>query len=330
MTLLSVLDLAPITEGGDATQSFKNSVEIAQLAEKLGYKRYWLAEHHNIPGIASAATAVLLSHVGAQTKTIRIGSGGIMLPNHAPLIIAEQFGTLASLYPDRIDLGLGRAPGTDGLTAQALRRAMNPNVDSFPRDVLELQQYFADPEPGQRIQAVPGAGLHVPLWILGSSLYGAELAAHFGLPYAFASHFAPTDLRQALHIYRQNFKPSEQLDRPYVMAAMNLQAADTREQADIIVTSLMQGVLGLARGMPIRLPPPIEGFADQLGLQEKAAISRFMTYTALGDAKDVSERLQEFKAETNADEIILTAQIFDHQARLRAFEIAAKAMSALV
>ncbi|MBO0335324.1 LLM class flavin-dependent oxidoreductase [Sneathiella sp. CAU 1612] len=330
MTLLSVLDLAPITEGSDATQSFRNSVEIAQLAERLGYNRYWLAEHHNIPGIASAATAVLLSHVGAHTKTIRIGSGGVMLPNHAPLVIAEQFGTLASLYPDRIDLGLGRAPGTDGLTAQALRRSLNANVDTFPRDVLELQQYFADPEPGQRIQAVPGAGLKVPLWILGSSLYGAEMAAHFGLPYAFASHFAPTDLRQALHVYRQNFKPSAQLDRPYVMAAMNLQAADTREQADIIVTSLMQGVLGLARGMPIRLPPPIEGFADQLGLQEKAAISRFMTYTALGDAKDVSERLREFKAETDADEIILTAQIFDHQARLRAFEIAAEAMSELI
>lgn len=330
MTLLSVLDLAPITEGSDATQSFRNSVEIAQLAERLGYNRYWLAEHHNIPGIASAATAVLLSHVGAHTKTIRIGSGGVMLPNHAPLVIAEQFGTLASLYPDRIDLGLGRAPGTDGLTAQALRRSLNANVDTFPRDVLELQQYFADPEPGQRIQAVPGAGLKVPLWILGSSLYGAEMAAHFGLPYAFASHFAPTDLRQALHVYRQNFKPSAQLDRPYVMAAMNLQAADTREQADVIVTSLMQGVLGLARGMPIRLPPPIKGFADQLGLQEKAAISRFMTYTALGDPQDVSERLREFKAETDADEIILTAQIFDHQARLRAFEIAAEAMSELI
>ena len=329
MTHLSVLDLAPITEGSDAAQSFKNSVEIAQLAEKLGYKRYWLAEHHNIPGIASAATAVLLSHVGAHTKTIRIGSGGVMLPNHAPLIIAEQFGTLASLYPDRIDLGLGRAPGTDGLTAQALRRTMNANVDSFPRDVLELQQYFSDLEPGQKIQAVPGAGLHIPLWILGSSLYGAELAAHFGLPYAFASHFAPADLRQALHIYRQNFKPSAQLDKPYVMVAMNLQAADTREQAELIATSLMQAVLGLARGMPIRLPAPVKGFADQLGPQETAAISRFMTYTALGDANDVSERLQEFKAETQADEIILTAQIFDHQARLRAFEIAAEAIAVL-
>ena len=329
MTLLSVLDLAPITEGSDASQSFRNSVEIAQLAEKLGYNRYWMAEHHNIPGIASAATAVLLSHVGAHTKTIRIGSGGVMLPNHAPLVIAEQFGTLASLYPDRIDLGLGRAPGTDGLTAQALRRAMNANVDSFPRDVLELQQYFSDPEPGQKIQAVPGAGLKVPLWILGSSLYGAELAAHFGLPYAFASHFAPADLRQALHLYRQNFKPSEQLDRPYVMVAMNLQAADTREQAENNATSLMQGVLGLARGMPIRLPPPIEGFANQLGVQERAAIARFMTCTAIGDADDVLMRLQEFKAETDADEIILTAQIFDHHARLRAFEIAAEAMPAL-
>jgi len=329
MTRLSVLDLAPITEGGSASESFKNSVEIAQLAEKLSYKRYWLAEHHNIPGIASAATAVLLSHVGAQTKTIRIGSGGVMLPNHAPLVVAEQFGTLASLYPDRIDLGLGRAPGTDGLTAQALRRSMSGGVDTFPRDVLELQQYFSDPERGQRVQAVPGAGLKVPLWILGSSLYGAELAAHFGLPYAFASHFAPIDLQQALLLYRQNFKPSAQLEKPYVMAAMNLQAADTREDADILVTSLMQGVLGLVRGMPVKLPPPVEGFADTLGPQERAAISRFMTYSAFGDAKDVRERLLEFKAETKADEIILTAQIFDHAARLHAFEIAAEAMDFL-
>ncbi len=329
MTRLSVLDLAPITEGGSATQSFKNSVEIAQLAEKLGCTRYWLAEHHNIPGIASAATAVLLAHVGAHTEKIRVGSGGVMLPNHAPLIIAEQFGTLASLYPDRIDLGLGRAPGTDGVTAQALRRNLTASADTFPRDVLELQQYFADPEPGQRVLAVPGAGLKVPLWILGSSLYGAELAAHFGLPYAFASHFAPTDLRQALFIYRQNFKPSAQLDRPYVMAAMNLQAADTKEEAEVIVTSLMQAVLGLAKGRPIKLPPPVAGFAEHLGMQEKAAISRFMTYTALGDADDVSRKLTEFKDETDADEIILTAQIYDHGARLRAIEIAAAAMSAL-
>ena len=221
MTKLSVLDLAPINEGSDAAQSFRNSVDVAQLAEKLGYQRYWLAEHHNIPGIASAATAVLLSHVGAKTKTIRIGSGGVMLPNHAPLVIAEQFGTLASLYPGRIDLGLGRAPGTDGVTAQALRRSLSGSVDMFPRDVMELQQYFAEPAANQQDVAVPGSGLKVPIWILGSSLYGAELAAHFGLPYAFASHFAPTDLRQALFIYRQNFKPSEQLDRPYVMAAMN-------------------------------------------------------------------------------------------------------------
>ncbi|MCF8465956.1 MAG: LLM class flavin-dependent oxidoreductase [Sneathiella sp.] len=329
MTLLSVLDLAPITEGSNAAQSFRNSVEIARLAEKMGYHRYWLAEHHNIPGIASAATAVLLSHVGAHTETIRLGSGGVMLPNHAPLIIAEQFGTLASLYPGRIDLGLGRAPGTDGLTAQALRRSLIGGGDSFPRDVLELQKYFDDPESGQRVRAVPGAGLKVPLWILGSSLYGAELAAHFGLPYAFASHFAPTDLHQALHIYRQNFKPSAQLEKPYVMVAMNLQAADTKEEADEIVTSLMQGVLHLASGNPVQLPPPVKGFGDRLGFQEKAVLSRFMTYTALGDANDVKARLLEFKSETDADEIILTAQIFDHQARLRAFEIAAEAMEAL-
>ncbi len=329
MTKLSVLDLAPINEGSDAAQSFRNSVDVAQLAEKLGYQRYWLAEHHNIPGIASAATAVLLSHVGAKTKTIRIGSGGVMLPNHAPLVIAEQFGTLASLYPGRIDLGLGRAPGTDGVTAQALRRSLSGSVDMFPRDVMELQQYFAEPAANQQVVAVPGAGLGVPIWILGSSLYGAELAAHFGLPYAFASHFAPTDLRQALFIYRQNFKPSEQLDRPYVMAAMNLQAADTREEADLMATSMMQTVLALARGAPVKLQPPVEGFAERLGPHERAAISRFMTYIALGNAEDVRDSLLKFKAETAADEIILSAQIYDHKARLRALEIAAEAMDAL-
>lgn len=329
MTKLSVLDLAPITEGSDAGQSFRNSVEIAQLAEKLGYERYWLAEHHNIPGIASAATAVLLAHIGAHTRTIRIGSGGVMLPNHAPLIIAEQFGTLASLHPGRIDLGLGRAPGTDPVTAQALRRNLSGSVDMFPRDVLELQRYFEDPEPGQRVVAVPGAGLKVPIWILGSSLYGAELAAHLGLPYAFASHFAPADLYQALHVYRQNFRPSTQLDRPYVMVAMNLMAADTKEEAELIATSQMQAVLALVRGAPVKLQPPVKGFADTLRPEERIAISRFMTCIALGDRDDVRKSLLRFRKETAADEIILSAQIYDHAARLRAFEIAAEAMEAL-
>ncbi len=326
MTRLSILDLAPITEGSDAAQSFKNSVEIAQQGEKLGFHRYWMAEHHNIPGIASAATAVLLSHVGAHTSSIRIGSGGVMLPNHAPLVIAEQFGTLASLYPDRIDLGLGRAPGTDGLTARALRRNLASDVDSFPADVVELQKYFADPEPGQRLTAVPGAGLNVPLYILGSSLYGAELAAYLGLPYAFASHFAPTHLHEALHIYRRNFKPSPQLADPYVIAAMNLQAADSREEAEVMSTSLMQGVLKLAMGTPVKLPAPVAGFGDNLGPQEKAAISRFMTYTALGGPEEVKTAIDGFIEETKADEIILTAQIYNHTARLRAFEIAAEVM----
>jgi len=329
MTRISVLDLAPITEGSDAAQSFRNSVEVAQLAEKQGYYRYWLAEHHNIPGIASAATSVLLAHVGAHTKSIRIGSGGVMLPNHAPLVIAEQFGTLASLYPDRIDLGLGRAPGTDGMTAHALRRSMTSDVDSFPSDVQELQKYFSDPEPGQRLKAVPGAGLHIPLYILGSSLYGAQLAAYLGLPYAFASHFAPTHLQEALHIYRRDFRPSAQLAEPYVIAAMNLQAADTKEEANYIATSLMQGVIKLATGNPVQLPPPVKGFGDQLGPQENAVVSRFMTYTALGDPEDVRTSLINFKIETAADEIILTAQIFDHAARLRAFEIAAEAAKSL-
>lgn len=329
MTKLSVLDLAPITQGSTAAQSFRNSVDVAQLAEKCGYHRFWLAEHHNIPGIASAATSVLLAHVGAHTKTIRLGSGGVMLPNHAPLVIAEQFGTLASLYPGRIDLGLGRAPGTDGLTAQALRRTLTGDVDRFPNDIMELQGYFKEAEPNQRLRAVPGAGLNVPLWILGSSLYGAELAAYLGLPYAFASHFAPTDLLAALKIYRQNFKPSEQLKEPYVMVAMNLQAADTNEEAELMATSLMQGVLSLATGNPVQLPPPLAGFAEKLGIQERAVISRFMTHSAIGDAQAVRNTLLEFKRQTDADEIILTAQIYDHQARLRAFEIAADAMSSL-
>lgn len=326
MTRFSILDLAPITEGSDAAQSFRNSVDIARQGERLGFHRFWMAEHHNIPGIASAATAVLLSHVGAHTHRIRLGSGGVMLPNHAPLVIAEQFGTLASLYPDRIDLGLGRAPGTDGLTAHALRRNLTGDVDSFPTDVMELQKYFAPAEPGQKLTAVPGAGLKVPLYILGSSLYGAELAAYLGLPYAFASHFAPTHLDEALHIYRRNFKPSEQLAEPYVIAAMNLQAADSLEEAEVIATSLMQGVLKLAMGTPVRLPAPVAGFAADLGPQEKAAISRFMTYTALGGPAEVKTALDGFIAQTRADEIILTAQIYDHAARLRAFEIAAEVM----
>jgi luciferase family oxidoreductase group 1 len=324
MTKLSVLDLSPIVQGSTASQSFQNSTEIAQTAERCGYHRYWMAEHHNMPGIGSAATSVLLSHVAAKTKTIRVGSGGVMLPNHSPLVIAEQFGTLASLYPNRVDLGLGRAPGTDGLTAQALRRNTHNPGDTFPDDVMELQGYFADTVPGQRLVAVPGAGLHVPLYILGSSLYGAQMAAHFGLPYAFASHFAPTHLEEAVHIYRQNFRPSVQLSEPYVMAAMNLQAADTRAEAELNVTSLMQGVLSMAKGEPVQLPPPSEGFGETLGVQEKAAISRFMTYSAFGDATDVKAHLTEFQAKTGADEIILTAQIFDHKARMRAFEIASE------
>ncbi|MBO6825558.1 MAG: LLM class flavin-dependent oxidoreductase [Sneathiella sp.] len=326
MTKYSVLDLSPIPAGHTAKQSFANSVKVAQAAERLGYTRYWLAEHHNMPGIGSAATSVLLSHVGAHTKTIRIGSGGVMLPNHAPLIIAEQFGTLASLYGDRIDLGLGRAPGTDGITAQALRRNLNNQVDTFPNDVLELQAYFKEAIPGQRVRAVPGAGLDIPLWILGSSLYGAQLAAHLGLPYAFASHFAPADLLPAIEIYRERFQPSEQLQEPYVMAAMNLMAADSREEADFIATSQMQGVLGLVKGEPVQLPPPVKGFADGLSSMEQAAISRFTTCLAQGTHEDVAEAVKVFEKKTGADEIIFTAQIYDHDARIRSFEIAAETL----
>jgi len=326
MTKYSVLDLSPIPAGSKASQSFANSVKVAQAAERLGYTRYWLAEHHNMPGIGSAATSVLLSHVGAHTNHIRIGSGGVMLPNHAPLVIAEQFGTLASLYGDRIDLGLGRAPGTDGITAQALRRNLNNQVDTFPNDVLELQAYFKEAIPGQRVQAVPGAGLNIPLWILGSSLYGAQLAAHLGLPYAFASHFAPADLMPALEIYRERFQPSEQLKEPYAMVAMNLMAADSREEADFIATSQMQGVLGLVKGEPVQLPPPVKGFVDGLSEMERAAISRFTTCLAQGTHSDVVEAVEAFQSKTGADEIIFTAQIYDHDARIRSFEIAAEAL----
>ncbi len=326
MTKYSVLDLSPIPNGSTAAQSFANSAAIAKRAEELGYHRFWMAEHHNMPGIGSAATSVLLGHIGANTSTIRIGSGGVMLPNHAPLVIAEQFGTLASLFGDRIDLGLGRAPGTDGVTAQALRRYLTSGVDTFPNDVLELQTYFKQALPDQKVRAVPGAGLNIPLWILGSSLYGAQLAAHLGLPYAFASHFAPTDLMQAIQIYRDRFQPSEQLDKPYVMVAMNLMGADTKEQADLIATSQMQGVLAMARGEPVQLPAPKEGFADTLTAQERMIISRFTTCIAQGNHEDVKASIDAFQQKTGADEIIFTAQIFDHEARLRSFEVAAEAL----
>jgi len=329
MVPLSVLDLSPIREGGDAAESFRNSVDLARHAEKWGYRRYWLAEHHNMPGIASAATAVVIGHVAAGTSTIRVGAGGIMLPNHSPLQVAEAFGTLATLFPGRIDLGLGRAPGTDQLTAQALRRTLEGGPDSFPQDVVELMRYFGEAQPGQRVRAVPGVGLRVPLWILGSSLYGAQLAAALGLPYAFASHFAPGEMESAIAIYRARFQPSEQLARPYVMLGLNVFAADTEAEAKLLFSSHLQAFVNLRSGQPGRLPPPVEGFEERLDPRWKGMLDHVLSCRVVGDPDMVRKGLADFVARTGADEIIVTGQIYDHAARLHSFEIAAEARDAL-
>jgi luciferase family oxidoreductase group 1 len=330
MVPLSVLDLSPIPEGGTAAQSFKNSVDLARHAERLGYRRYWLAEHHNMPGIASAATAVVIGQVAAGTSTIRVGAGGIMLPNHAPLMVAEAFGTLASLFPDRIDLGLGRAPGTDQLTMQALRRNLETGPDTFPEDVIELMRYFAEPGPAQRVRAVPGAGLHVPIWILGSSLYGAQLAAGFGLPYAFASHFAPQEMEQAIALYRARFKPSDELAEPYVMLGLNVFAADTDEEARFLFSSHQQAFVNLRSGRPGRLPPPVEGFEETLDPQWRALLNQMLACRIVGSPEKVRQGLKAFVERTGTNEIIVTGQIYDHEARKRSFEIAAKARDELM
>ena len=322
MTPLSVLDLSPIPEGATAAQSFRNSLSLAQHAERLGYRRYWLAEHHGMPGIASAATSVLIGHVAGGTSTIRVGAGGIMLPNHSPLVIAEQFGTLESLYPGRIDLGLGRAPGSDPTTARALRRSLHSDPDEFPRDVVELMDYLSD-RPRGPVRAVPGTGLKVPVWILGSSLFGAQLAAMLGLPYAFASHFAPGQLMQAIEIYRDNFKPSEQLDRPYVMLGFNVVAADTDAEAAVLATSLQQAFVNLRSGRPTKLPPPMPGYVDHLGPAERALLDSVLSCTAIGSPETVKRSLLAFIERTGADELMIAGQIFDHTARLRSFEIVA-------
>jgi luciferase family oxidoreductase group 1 len=328
MIPFSVLDLAPIVEGGDAAQSFRNTLDLAQHAEQWGYNRYWLAEHHNIPSVASAATAVVIGYVACGTSTIRVGAGGIMLPNHAPLIIAEQFGTLASLYPGRIDLGLGRAPGADQTTTRALRRPPTAG-DTFPQDVLELMAYFRRPERGQLVRAVPGAGLEVPIWILGSSLFGAQLAAALGLPFAFASHFAPGLLDQALALYRTRFKPSPQLDHPYVMIGVNVFAADTDAGAHRLFTSLQQAFVNLRRGQPAPLAPPADGFAERLPPYERALLDDVLAYSVVGAPDPVREGLEAVIARTAADELMITSQIFDHAARLRSFEIAAEVRQTL-
>jgi len=323
MPPLSVLDLAFVVEGATAAIALKNSLDLAQHAEQWGYRRFWLAEHHNMVGIASAATAVVIAYVAAGTKAIRVGAGGIMLPNHSPLVIAEQFGTLESLYPGRIDLGLGRAPGTDQRTLTALRRdAMS--AQSFPDDVLELEKYFQPARPGQAVQAVPGAGLNVPLWILGSSLFGAELAAALGLPYAFASHFAPAALFPALHRYHNAFKPSKQLDRPYAAAGVNVFAADTDAEARRLFTSAQQAFVNVVRGRRGRLPPPIDDIDSYWTPDEKAQVSAMLERSFVGSRETVRARLEEFSKQTAVDELIVAAAIYDHIARLRSYEILAQ------
>jgi luciferase family oxidoreductase group 1 len=323
MIPLSILDLAPVPEGSTAGQALHNALDLARHAEALGYHRYWMAEHHNMPGIASAATAVALAHVAAGTGSIRVGAGGVMLPNHAPLIIAEQFGTLAALHPGRIDLGLGRAPGSDQNTAWAIRRGLASDGDSFPRDVQELLAYFQPAQPGQAVQAVPGAGLDVAVWILGSSTFGARLAALLGLPYAFASHFAPSMMREAVSVYRSTFRPSERLAAPYVMLGVNVFAADTDAHATRLFSSLQQAFLNLRRGMPGKLPAPVDDMDARLDPRGRAMLSEALAVSVVGGPATVRAGLRALIAETGADELMVTAQVFDHVARKRSFEILA-------
>jgi luciferase family oxidoreductase group 1 len=322
---LSVLDLAPVPQGSSPGEALRNSRRLARHVEALGYRRFWMAEHHNMTGIASAATAVALAYVAEDTTTIRLGAGGIMLPNHAPLTIAEQFGTLESLYPGRIDLGLGRAPGGDMATARALRRTLAGDEDRFPQDVAELQAYFAEVQPGQQVRAVPGAGLKVPIWILGSSTYGAQLAAYLGLPFAFASHFAPALLDQALTIYRNRFQPSEQLQRPYAMAALSVFAAETDEEAQVLATSQQQAFVNLRTGRPGPLPPPKPGYAESLPPPARALIDDYLSCAVIGGPETVRAGLEAFAARTGADELMITSNMFDFDKRMRSFEIAAGA-----
>jgi len=323
MIPLSILDLAPVPEGSDAGQALHNARDLARHGESLGYRRYWMAEHHNMPGIASAATAVALAHVAAGTSSIRLGAGGVMLPNHAPLIIAEQFGTLAALHPGRIDLGLGRAPGSDQVAARAMRRSLAGDADGFPRDVMELMSYFQPAVAGQRLQAVPGAGLEVAVWILGSSTFGAQLAAALGLPYAFASHFAPAQMRDAVEAYRGTFRPSERLAAPHVMLGVNIFAADSDAEARRLFSSLQQAFVNLRRGRPGKLPPPVDDFDASLDPRGRAMLADALACSIVGGPAAVRQGLQAFIAATGADELMVTAQIFDPAARRRSFEILA-------
>jgi luciferase family oxidoreductase group 1 len=324
MIPFSVLDLSPIIEGSDAGQSLRNTLDLAQHSERWGYQRYWLAEHHGMAGIASAATAVVIGHVAAGTSRIRVGAGGVMLPNHSPLVIAEQFGTLESLFPGRIDLGLGRAPGSDQTTARALRRDLNADPNAFPQDVLELMHYFEPPAQDQRVRAVPGAGLKVPLWILGSSLFGAQLAAELGLPFAFASHFAPAQMMQAIEVYRSRFRPSAQLAESYVMLGFNVFAADSDEAGHHLATSMQQAFVNLRSGRSARLQPPVKNYAEQLSPAERDMLAQTLACSAIGSPETVKGALEGFVAHTGADELMITSQIFDHAARLRSYEITAE------
>ena len=324
MIPFSILDLAPIRQGGCAAEAFRTMRKQAQLAEKLGYLRYWLAEHHNMGGIGSAATSVLIGHVAEATETMRIGSGGVMLPNHAPLVIAEQFGTLESLYPGRIDLGLGRAPGTDQLTAHALRRNRSGTDQQFPQDVLELQSYFRIALPDQAVRAVPGAGLQVPVWLLGSSLFSAQLAAHLGLPYAFASHFAPDLLMEALDAYRSGFQSSEHLERPYAMVGVNVVAADRDEEARRLFTSQQVQSIGMMRGRRDQLGPPVDDIETCWTWMEKQAVEHKLTYSFVGSAATVRRGIAALIDRTDADELITTVRIFDPGACHRSLEILAE------
>jgi luciferase family oxidoreductase group 1 len=328
MTMLSVLDLVPVLEGSDVSTALAHAADLAVHVEQLGYHRYWTAEHHGMAGIASAATSVVLAHIGHATSRIRIGAGGVMLPNHAPLAIAEQYGTLSALFPGRVDLGLGRAPGSDQRVAQAMRRNLNGGVDQFPRDILELQAFFAgDDRLG--FTATPGAGEDVPLWILGSSLYGAQLAAALGLPYAFASHFAPAALDEALDIYRRDFRPSAQLREPYTMAGFNIFAADDRHQAALLATSMQQQFVRLRTGTPGRFPPPVPGYLDTLPPQALHMLRDVLSVSSIGTQTDVERDLSAFIARTQVDEVIVTSAIFDTEARKRSFAIAMAAAQAI-
>jgi len=322
---LSVLDLSPIIQGGDASLALKNSLDLARHAEDWGFRRYWVAEHHNMPGIASAATSVVIAHIAGGTKTIRVGAGGIMLPNHAPLVIAEQFGTLEALFPGRIDLGVGRAPGTDQRTALALRRTLNGDIENFPQDVLELIAYMGDPRPGQPVHAIPGQGAKVPVWMLGSSLYGAQLAAALGLPYAFASHFAPEQLTQALEIYRAQFRPSPFLDKPHAMLGVNVVAANTDAEAKFLFTSLQQAFVNLRTGNPGQLPPPIADIGNYFtDPRIEAMLASVLSLAQVGSPETVKAGLEAFIERHKPDELMVTGQIYDHTARLRSYEILSK------